>query len=276
MKNTYKVNEEAVKKIAEKVYDNGSTVINRNDLEEMFPELKESGDEKIRKALIEFFDKDAFDCGYKSEWVNGIKYKDVIAWLEKQGEHAKFIDKIQIGDKVTRNEDGVLVNLSQLKRVAKKDSRYCMYSKDNYTDEDRKVLCGDCEEECEFNKKEEPVSKDLEKAAKRYATEGDEKSGLYIIDEEVEAFKAGAKWQKEHLWKPADGDDLPIIDREVIALLDNGKVVFAHRPPEFWDGKNIITGKVTRNYPKTYDKGGWNIPNIKYWLDVELPKEIEL
>ena len=28
--------------------------------------------------------------------------------------------------------------------------------------------------------------------------------------------------------------------------------------------------------PKTYDKGGWNIPDVKYWLDVELPKEIEL
>lgn len=72
--------------------------------------------------------------------------------------------------------------------------------------------------------------------------------------------------------KPADGDDLPEIDREVIALLDNGKVVFAHRPPEYWDGKDIVTGKVTRNYPKTYDKGCWNIPNVKYWLDVDLPK----
>ena len=85
-----------------------------------------------------------------------------------------------------------------------------------------------------------------------------------------------AKWQKEHLLKPADGDDLPEIDREVIALLDNGKVVFAHRPSEYWDGKDIITGKVTRYYPKTYDNGGWNIPNVKYWLDVKLPKEIEL
>ena len=85
-----------------------------------------------------------------------------------------------------------------------------------------------------------------------------------------------AKWQKQHLWKPADGDDLPEIDREVIAILDNGKVGFAHRPPEYWDGKNIVTCKVTRNYPKTYDKGGWNIPNVKYWLDCSLPKEIEL
>lgn len=23
------------------------------------------------------------------------------------------------------------------------------------------------------------------------------------------SFKAGAKWQKENLWKPADGEDLP-------------------------------------------------------------------
>jgi hypothetical protein len=73
-------------------------------------------------------------------------------------------------------------------------------------------------------------------------------------------------------WKPADGDCLPEIDREVIALLDNGKVVYAHRPSEHWDGKNIDTGKVTRYYPKTYDKGGWNIPNLKYWLDYPLPE----
>ena len=72
-------------------------------------------------------------------------------------------------------------------------------------------------------------------------------------------------------WKDAQGDDLPEIDREVIALLDNGKVVFAHRPPEYWDGKDIVTGKVTRNYPKTYDKGGWNIPDVKWWLDCLLP-----
>ena len=91
----------------------------------------------------------------------------------------------------------------------------------------------------------------------------------------LDAIEFGAKWQKEHLWKPADGEDLPEIDREVIALLDNGKVVFAHRPPEYWDGKNIITGKVTRHYPKTYDKGGWNIPNVKYWLDYNIDSIIK-
>jgi hypothetical protein len=39
-----------------------------------------------------------------------------------------------------------------------------------------------------------------------------------------EAFEDGVKWKVENLWKPADGDDLPEIDREVIAILDNGRV----------------------------------------------------
>ena len=127
---------------------------------------------------------------------------------------------------------------------------------------------------------QEPVSKDLDEAAKLCVSDylcitGEEDWDDTTVDA-LNIFKVGAQWQKENLWKPADGDDLPEIDREVIALLNNSKVVFAHRPPEYWDGKDIVTGKVTRNYPKTYDKGGWNIPNVKYWLDVELPKEIEL
>lgn len=77
---------------------------------------------------------------------------------------------------------------------------------------------------------------------------------------------------RNNLWKPADGDYLPEIDREVIVLLSNNKVYYAHRPQEFWDGKNIATGEITRYYPKRYDKGNWNIPDVKWWLDLELPK----
>ena len=33
------------------------------------------------------------------------------------------------------------------------DSKYCMYSKDSYTDEERKSLCDGCEEDCEYNQK---------------------------------------------------------------------------------------------------------------------------
>lgn len=55
------------------------------------------------------------------------------------------------------------------------------------------------------------------------------------------------------------------------------RVGFGHRPnPDGWDGKDIDTNEVTHYTPKLYDKGGWNAPNIAYWLDIELPKEIEL
>ena len=72
-------------------------------------------DEKIRKALIEYFNE---QCDM-SDW-NGVYGYQVVAWLKTQGEHKKFRDSIQVGDEVTRNSDGVIVNLSQLKRVAKK------------------------------------------------------------------------------------------------------------------------------------------------------------
>ena len=50
--------------------------------EYLFPELCESEDEKIRKMLIEFFGKGAENNGS----TNGISDKDILAWLEKQGE----------------------------------------------------------------------------------------------------------------------------------------------------------------------------------------------
>ena len=99
-----------------------------------------------------------------------------------------------------------------------------------------------------------------------------------------------AEWVLNNLWKPADGDDLPEIDREVVVLIKYDaqlnihdeeyptyRVGFGHRPnPDGWYGKNIDTNEVNHYTPKLYDNGGWNAPNIAYWLDIELPKEIEL
>ena len=84
---------------------------------------------------------------------------------------------------------------------------------------------------------------------------------------------------RNNLWKPADGDYLPEIDREVIVLtqsypLEGNEyaVSFAHRPnPNGWDGKSVTTGETEHYIPKTYDKGGWNQPNVKWWLDLDLP-----
>ena len=104
-----------------KDYMNSSEVdtLYKSMLNNLFPELAESEDEMIRKDIIVLI-KDWWDRVNKD---NISTKEQMIAWLEKQGEHANFLNKIQIGDKVTRNEDGVLVNLSQLKRVAKKDEK---------------------------------------------------------------------------------------------------------------------------------------------------------
>ena len=133
-------------------------------LESLFPELAESEDERIRKALIKFFTLSDDNADYQC---CGVHYKDIVAWLERQ------------------------------------------------------------------------------------------------------EYKP-AEWSKKHLWKDAQGDDLPEIDREVIALLDNGKVVYAHRPYKGkYIGKSLTTGNIETFENQTYDEGGWNQPNVKWWLDIE-------
>ena len=93
------------------------------------------------------------------------------------------------------------------------------------------------------------------------------------------AFVQGALWADAHLWHLADGDYLPEIDREVVVFTqdfpnDAGimKVGIAHRPdPKGWGGRNILTGEVNHYTPKTYGKGGWSIPDVKWWLNADFP-----
>jgi hypothetical protein len=51
----------------------------------------------------------------------------------------------------------------------------CMFTKDSYTDDDRKVLCKDCDEKCEYSKKEEPVSEPNKELAETYLAVFDKK-----------------------------------------------------------------------------------------------------
>ena len=118
----------------------------KKEVEEIFPELKESKDERIRKSIIELVKQ-------SSHILNPMNQKSMIEWLKKQGEHTNFRNKIQIGDEVTRNEDGALVNLSQLKRMVKqgeqKPVEWSAYDKATleYIIEDIKELCDNETEE---------------------------------------------------------------------------------------------------------------------------------
>lgn len=120
---------------------------------------------------------------------------------------------------------------------------------------------------------------DLEKEIIRYVGYPQE------IDEDVsttmirKAARYFASWQKGHFWKDANGDVLPEIDKDVIALegLDeenNYRVVFAHRVDPDRVIRTTIDNKPLELHPSRYGEAGWNLPNIKYWLDLELPKKV--
>ena len=55
-----------------------------------------------------------------------------------------------------------ILNFSNVERTVKEwkeepvSEKKCLFTKDNYTDEDRNVLCEDCDERCEYAKKEKP------------------------------------------------------------------------------------------------------------------------
>lgn len=75
---------------------------NGNLVEYIFPELAESEDEKVRKALIRFH-KSTID-------IDGIKGDDILAWLEKQGEQKvtnKVESRFKVGDWIVQENIGV-------------------------------------------------------------------------------------------------------------------------------------------------------------------------
>ena len=62
--------------------DNTMTIYARGTMEYLFPELQESKDERIMKALIHFFSNDE---NTSFEYWEGIPKAEVLAWLKKQG-----------------------------------------------------------------------------------------------------------------------------------------------------------------------------------------------
>ena len=144
------------------------------------------------------------------------------------------------GNFENQSEEGafhILSNLDYYIDSLQEEPKECMYSKDNYTDEDRKVLCDGCKEGCKYNKKEEPqwlqelqskidsmskeelqevfkkyekacnlkeepVSEELEEAASSFAREDSKEicnpaNFYYTVADKARIFKAGANWQKQ-------------------------------------------------------------------------------
>ena len=77
----------------------------RERLEIIFPELAESEDEKIRKALIGMF------RGYHIQKVGDFTDKDILAWLERQGTSDKTSCESTDKDKKWKEADDYNANI---------------------------------------------------------------------------------------------------------------------------------------------------------------------
>ena len=93
-------------KRAKHIYQFSSDLAEIKRMEEIFPELKESEDERIREAIkygIKYLET---EIGW--DFVNNVDILDIYAWLEKQGEQKSVtidIDKM-VDDYANNNERG--------------------------------------------------------------------------------------------------------------------------------------------------------------------------
>ena len=90
------------------------------------------------------------------------------------------------------------------------------------------------------------------------------------VCETINDFIAGWRAADAHpRWYDAQGDNVPEYGREVIVIGMDGKIFYGHRP----DPKEVTMVEGKPYHAKTYDKNGWNWPDIALWLDVEIPEE---
>lgn len=152
--------EKAYKEVIESIkrIHNQADSYGKELMEKEFPELHELSETEMIEKLYRLLCAEV-SIGVFEKY--GLTDDAVFSWFEKQREHANFRNKIQVGDKVTRNEDGVLVNLSQLKRVAKPSEKqreqkptdnYCQENCKGYRDTGGKCFA---DGECEAKKKAE-------------------------------------------------------------------------------------------------------------------------
>lgn len=91
--------------MARTYYSTTDSVADTELIELIFPELQESEDEKIRKALVYHFQGDGCICNR----VDNIPYKDILAWLEKQSEQ----NTIEPQKKYAKEEENIINDIEQ-------------------------------------------------------------------------------------------------------------------------------------------------------------------
>jgi len=116
-------------------------LITRTDVQDFFPELAESDDERIRKAIITFFESEDDNTTYAL-----VPKKDILAWLEKQGNVNALIQ--EAAEK--SYTEGMRV---ERKRWIEKQGEQKPKWSEN--DEHHWMMCVACVEECATQERED-------------------------------------------------------------------------------------------------------------------------
>lgn len=104
-----KAYDEALKIAKSKIKNDKDHVLYENDIIEIFPELKESEDEKIRKELTEFLKKAS--GGFLDSTIQCKTFGKWCAWIKKQDGQKSTADKVEpkfhVGDWIVQENIGV-------------------------------------------------------------------------------------------------------------------------------------------------------------------------
>lgn len=112
-------------KLAKERYNSTTSREEKEFIEALFPELKESEDERVRKAIVEALSRQGYSENILENW--GVSYEEAIAWLEKQSEEkpANKVDpkKFKVGDWVIVQGK----TLYQIKQVTELPNNHYQY-----------------------------------------------------------------------------------------------------------------------------------------------------
>lgn len=106
---------EALERAKECLQDGTIPAVARDYILEIFPELVESEDEKIRKALIEYFRIGANN----NETTYNIENKKILAWLEKQGQGTSWKPTYQQMTELDRVISGSFYDPEEIRELQK-------------------------------------------------------------------------------------------------------------------------------------------------------------
>ena len=160
--------DEAIKRANELNYVSDKDSLQRKTVEHIFPELKESEDDRIRKAI-----KYGLDHVFTNNTtVFGVTKEQCLTWLEKQGNPTVIIPKFRVGDEIkTSNEESLTITKIDEKGYWSEDLFICNFDdadkwklveqKPAWSEEDeemhRKCICAMRTSACGFPEEEKFV-----------------------------------------------------------------------------------------------------------------------